>query len=199
MDWAVHIHLCGHLRLAVSGAARELELRGRQGRLLFAFLVLHRGRPVSRDALVEALWGEEGLPPSEGALAPVLSRLRRAVHPARVEGRDSVALVLPEPAWVDVEAARGALDRARASPDPGKRLACAREAVAIAEPGLLPGLEASWLDAERASLEHLRIEALELAAGAACTIEPPLAESLAREAIAASPFRESAWAALISA
>jgi DNA-binding SARP family transcriptional activator/tetratricopeptide (TPR) repeat protein len=199
MDWVVHIHLCGHLRLAVSGAARELELRGRQGRLLFAFLVLHRGRPVSRDGLVEALWGEEGLPPSEGALAPVLSRLRRAVHPARVEGRDSVALVLPEPAWIDVEAARGALERARATSDATERLAHAREAVAIAEPGLLPGLEASWLEVERASLDHLRVEALELGASAARAIEPPLAESLAREAIAAAPFRESAWAALISA
>lgn len=71
--------------------------------------------------------------------------------------------------------------------------------MAIAQPGLLPGLEASWLEVERTSLEHLRVEALELAAGAARTIEPPLAESLAREAIAAAPLRESAWAALISA
>ena len=51
MDRAAHIHLCGHLRLTMSGAAQELALRGRQGRLLFAFLVLHRGRPVPRDAL----------------------------------------------------------------------------------------------------------------------------------------------------
>ena len=199
MDWAVHIHLCGHLRLAVSGAARELELHGRQGRLLFAFLVLHRARPVSRDALVEALWGEDGRPPSEGALAPVLSRLRRAVAPARVEGRDIMALVLPEPAWVDVEVARGAVQRARASPEAAERLACAQAAAAVVEPGLLPGLEAPWLTAERASVEHLRVEALELAAEAARTIEPPLAESLAREAVAAAPFRESAWAALIAA
>ena len=69
----------------------------------------------------------------------------------------------------------------------------------MVEPGLLPGLEAPWLEVERASLEHLRVEALELGAGAARTIEPPLAESLAREAVAAAPFRESAWAALISA
>jgi tetratricopeptide (TPR) repeat protein len=71
--------------------------------------------------------------------------------------------------------------------------------MAIGEPGLLPGLDAPWLTAERDGLEHLRVEALELAAGAARTIEPPLAESLAREAVAAAPYRESAWAALISA
>src|ERR1700753_892196 len=148
MDWVAHIHLCGHLRLTMSGAARELALRGRQGRLLFAFLVLHRGRPVSRDALVEALWGEDGLPPSDGALAPVLSRLRRAIEPATVHGRDSLTLVLPEPAWVDVDGGRDAISRARRAVDPAERLACAGEAAAIAEPELLPGLEASWLTAE---------------------------------------------------
>jgi DNA-binding winged helix-turn-helix (wHTH) protein len=53
---------------------------------------------VTRDALVEAIWGGQGLPPSEGALAPILSRLRRAVAPATLEGRDSLLLALPEPA-----------------------------------------------------------------------------------------------------
>src|ERR1700749_3000628 len=199
MDWVAHIHLCGHLRLTMSGAAQELALRGRQGRLLFAFLVLHRGRPVPRDALAVPLWGADGLPPSGGALAPVLSRLRRAIEPATVQGRDSLALVLPEPAWIDVEVARDAVTRARAAAEPTERLSYAREAMAIAEPGLLPGLEAPWLTAERDALEHLRVEALELAAVAARTSDAPLAESLAREAVAAAPFRESAWAALISA
>src|SRR6201986_819799 len=199
MDWVAHIHLCGHLRLTMSGVAQELGLRGRQGRLLFAFLGLHRARPVPRDALVEALWGEDGLPPSEGALAPVLSRLRRAIAPATVEGRDSLALILPEPAWVDVEVARDAVHRARGADAPSERLTYAQTAMKIAEPGLLPGLEAPWLTAERDALEHLRVEALELAAVAARTSDAPLAESLAREAVAAAPFRESAWAALISA
>jgi len=45
MDWAAHIHLCGHLRVTMSGVAQELGFHGRQGRLLFAFLVLHRCRP----------------------------------------------------------------------------------------------------------------------------------------------------------
>ncbi|HTU98158.1 MAG TPA: winged helix-turn-helix domain-containing protein, partial [Solirubrobacteraceae bacterium] len=158
MDWVAHIHLCGHLRLTVSGVAQELSLRGRQGRLLFAFLVLHRGRPVPRDALVEALWGEDGLPPSEGALAPVLSRLRRAIAPATVEGRDSLALMLPEPAWVDVEVARDAVTRARGAAHASERLTHAQTAMTIAGPGLLPGLDAPWLTAERDALEHLRVE-----------------------------------------
>ncbi len=199
MEVATRIHLCGRLRVELAGEPREELLHGRQGRLLFAFLVLHRRRPVTRDALVDAIWGAEGLPPSEGALAPVLSRLRRAVAPARVEGRDGVALAVPEPAWVDVEAADAALRGARASADAAGRLACAQEATRIIELGLLPGLEAPWLTDERTALEHARIEALELGADAARTIEPALAETLARAAVAGAPFRESAWVALIAA
>ena len=76
-----------------------------------------------------------------------LERLRRAIEPATVEGRDSLALVLPEPAWVDVEVARGAVISARAATEASERLTYAQTAMKIAEPGLLPGLEAPWLTA----------------------------------------------------
>src|SRR3954447_17392802 len=102
-DARTRIHLCGRLRVEVAGRRREDELHGRQGRLALAFLVLHRRRPVARDELVEVLWSQNGAPPSEGALSPVLSRLRRAIAPATLEGRETVLLCLPEPVWVDVE------------------------------------------------------------------------------------------------
>jgi len=34
------------------------QFPGRQGRLLFAYLVAEEGRPVPRDELADALWGE---------------------------------------------------------------------------------------------------------------------------------------------
>src|SRR5947209_2911637 len=200
MTWAgARIHLCGALRAELEGERREDRLHGRQGRLLFAFLILRRHRPVTRDELVEAVWGHGGVPPSEGALAPVLSRLRRAIAPAAVEGRDGLLLHLPEPTWIDIEAARSALSRARGTQADEEKLDTAREAAALVEPGLLPGLEAPWLADERVALDHLRVEALELAAQAALGLDPPLAETLARTAVAASPFRESAWVTLICA
>src|SRR5581483_12310715 len=115
------IHLCGRLRFTVAGHPREGQLHGRQGRLLFAFLVLRRHRPVTRDALVEAIWGENGVAPGEGALSPVLSRLRRSLAPATLEGRDGIALSLPEPVGVDVEAAEAALHTARSATTPAQR------------------------------------------------------------------------------
>ncbi len=193
------VRLCGRLTVEIGGESREAMLHGRQGRLLLAYLVLRRQRPVSRDALIEAIWGHGGAPPSEGALAPVLSRLRRAVAPATIEGRDSVILRLPEPAWIDVEAAHAALDRARRGTDPREQLLDAEEAATLVEPELLPGLDAPWLNEQRVALEHVRVEALELAATAAQAVEPSLAETYARAAVAAAPFRESTWVALIAA
>ena len=117
--------------MELAGERREAQLRGRQGRLAFAYLVLHRDRAVRRDELIEALWAHEGAPPSDTALAPVLSRLRRAIEPATLEGRDTLRLRFPEPVWVDVEAGRAPPSRAQAA--------------ALAEPGLLPHLDAPWL------------------------------------------------------
>ncbi|HEY6886762.1 MAG TPA: AAA family ATPase, partial [Solirubrobacter sp.] len=191
------IHLCGELRVALAGERREAHLRGRQGRLAFAFLVLNRSRPVRRDQLIEALWAHEGAPPSETALAPVLSRLRRAVEPAVIEGRESLRLVFPEPVWVDVEAIAEQLAVARAGLDAN----AAQVAATLAEPGLLPGLDAPWLSGPRNDLEELRVEALELIAQAGIRRggdSLPAAERAARTAIALAPFRESARAALIS-
>ncbi|WP_028064377.1 ATP-binding protein [Solirubrobacter soli] len=183
--------------MELAGARRDAQLRGRQGRLAFAYLILHRARPVRRDELIEALWAHEGAPPSDTALAPVLSRLRRAIEPATLEGRDTLRIVFPEPVWVDVEAVGELMMRARDSDD----MELALEAAALAEPGLLPHVDADWLAAPRSHLEDLRIEALELAARAALKRGRgalPAAERVARAAIAAAPFRESARAALIA-
>ena len=57
----------------VGGERLEDALPGNQGRLLFAYLVLHRDRPVRRDELLEVLWS--------GDVAPVGPR-RRALVPA---------------------------------------------------------------------------------------------------------------------
>src|SRR3954466_2078136 len=101
---ATRIQLCGRLIVELQGRRLEDTLRGRQGRLLFAYLALHRDRPVRRDELAEALWSGKGAPPAyESLLAPPLSRLRKALGPGVLDGRSELHLILPDDAWIDWE------------------------------------------------------------------------------------------------
>ena len=57
---APRVYVCGRLAVEYGGGVlREAELPARQGRRLWAYLVLRRRRPVGRDDLAEALWGDE--------------------------------------------------------------------------------------------------------------------------------------------
>ena len=162
----------------------------------------NRDRPVRRDELAEALWSGKGAPPAyESLLAPPLSRLRKALGPGVLEGRSELQLMLPDDAWIDWEVAPRELRRARDASRPaggvGRRPEAALE---IADGGLLPGLEAPWIDARRGELADLRVEALETLAAAGARLggaAHPEAEQAARAAVQAQPFRESARAALM--
>jgi DNA-binding SARP family transcriptional activator len=202
------ITVCGRLTVAWDGEQLEEKLPGRQGRLIFAYLVLNRSRPVRRDELVEALWADEGLPSGgESLLAPPLSRLRKALGQDRLQGRTDLSLNIGDEAMIDCELAQEKLASAQAST--GARAdreqlsdawRDAQVAAGIFEGGLLPGLEARWIDEHRAYFEELRLKSLETVAriGARLgTAEQARAEGAARNAVEASPFRESARAALI--
>ncbi len=198
---ATRISLCGRLSVELEG--ERVELPGRQGRLLVAYLVLHRDRPVRRDELVEALWPDGDAPGGSEALAPPLSRVRRALGVERLVGRGELQLVLPDDAWVDWEVAHDAMRRASAALGASDWRAAwgpAQAALAIADRGLLPGLEAPWIDERRAELADLRVVALEAVATIGARLrgtELAPAERAARAAVEASPFRESARAALM--
>ena len=195
--------------MAWDGEQLEGLLPGRQGRLIFAFLVLNRSRPVRRDELVEALWADEGLPSGgEALLAPPLSRLRKALGENRLEGRTELFLNLGDEARIDSEMAQERLASAqKIDGDPRadeEQLRSAwhdaQVAAGIFEGGLLPGLEARWIEEHRAYLEELRLKSLETIARIGARLGPAeqaRAEQAALSAVEASPFRESARAALI--
>jgi DNA-binding SARP family transcriptional activator len=68
--------------VAVARDGRDLPLGGRKQRALLAILLLHANEVVSRDRLIDGLWGER--PPATAAhtLDNYISRLRKTLGTA---------------------------------------------------------------------------------------------------------------------
>ncbi|HEX8101124.1 MAG TPA: BTAD domain-containing putative transcriptional regulator, partial [Solirubrobacteraceae bacterium] len=198
---ATRIEVCG--RLHVEWEGEPVEPRGRQARILLAYLVLHRHRPVRRDELVAAVWPGDARAGVEAHLAPLLSRLRKTLGADRLAGRDELTLILPEGAEVDWDILQRDVERARREAAGGDAAAgwdAASAAVTVADRGFLAGLEAPWIEELRTDLADLRVEALVLQARLGVALggaQLAPAERAARAAVEGAPFRESARAALI--
>jgi len=193
------IQLCGRIVATVDGRRVESELRGPQGRLLFAYLVANRLRAASRAELMDAVW-PDGLPRApESALSALVSKLRRVVGEERLEGRSELRLALADDAWIDAEAAGKALHRAdvaHARSDWPEAWVAARVVQHIAVRPFLANEEAPWIEDRRRQLEASYLRALELAAHASLRIgggELATAERSARSLIQRAPFRESGY------
>jgi DNA-binding SARP family transcriptional activator len=79
----VEFRVLGPIQAVAEG--RALPLGGPKQRALLAELLLHRGAVVSRDHLIEALWGEGPPESAAGALQVYVHGLRRALGPERIE------------------------------------------------------------------------------------------------------------------
>jgi DNA-binding SARP family transcriptional activator len=189
------IQLCGKLVVAIGGHRIENRLPGRQGRLLFAFLVVNRNRTLTRPLLLDALWPDG----QDGGLAPLLSKLRR------VAPLDEYRLVLPTDAWVDIEAAGEAVHRAESAIAQGRfhdAWGPAQVAMFVAGRPFLPDTDLSWVNDVRRALEELHLRALEAYARAGLGIggtELPAAVRVGRVLIAHEPYRETGYRLLMEA
>src|SRR4029453_16766177 len=111
--WAkARIQMCGRFAADIDGSRIEDRLPGRRGRVLFAYLVLNRGRALPRDELLGAGWGEDAPAEAGNALSVLLSKLRHGLGADRLRGRTGVELLLPSATFVDVEAALEGAHRA---------------------------------------------------------------------------------------
>ncbi len=194
--------MCGRLTVEVDGVRREQALPGPQGALVFAFLVAHRGRPTTRDAVCAELWPQDESG-HEAALHALVSRVRR-VAPCRSSG-GSLQLELPAESWVDLEAARDAIHRAEsavAQRQWERGWSAAQTALFVARRGFVLGGEGAWAALTRRELELLHQRSLETYARAALGLgnaELATAENAARELVRIAPLRESAHRLLMDA
>src|SRR4029453_15602613 len=172
----IRAHLCGRVAIDLGGRRVEHSLPGRQGRLLFVYLAIHRLRAVTRDELAEAVWPDGPPTAWDSALNARLSKLRRLLGADLVPARGDPRLVLPTAAWVDLEAARDAVHRAESAvalEDWPRAWGAAQATMFTAGGGFLPGGGVTWAEEIRRQLAELYLRALEAYALAALGLGGP--------------------------
>ena len=211
-DAPLRIQLCGRLAIERGSAlVGEDAFPARQGRRLWAFLVLHRRQPAGREDVAAAVWGEAMPDAWDDALSVLISRLRRSLlpiahacpEPAIKGGEGRYRLELPPGSVVDLERAMAALHRAEGlirQKAWGAVVAEAQVTTEIAARGFLNGERGDWIEGQRRLLGEARVHALEstivaeLARGHAA-----LAERDAEQLVALAPLREAGHRLLIQA
>ncbi len=198
------IQVCGPIIVELDGRRIEDALPSRQGRLLFAYLVINRSRPTPRSQIVDALWPTGGPEDADAALSALLSRVRKAVGPSRLDGRSTVRLFLAD-TEVDIETAAEAIHRAESAVvqhEWERAWAAAQAALFIARRGFLPGEDAIWIDQVRHRLEDLHLRSLEAYASAGLGLggtELAAAREAGRLLVELAPLRESGHRLLMRA
>jgi SARP family transcriptional regulator, regulator of embCAB operon len=208
---AVRVSLTERISIEGDGVVVDEErFPGRQGRLVFAYLLAAHGRPVPRDDLAEALWGDA--PPArwEKALSVLVSKLRTLLNDCGVDGGTALTsafgcyeLTLPPGSWIDVSAAdeaATAAELALAAGDLDGALDNASTAAALARRTFLPGEDGRWVDERRAELREILVRALECIADAnRLSGDPAASVRAADELVTLDPFRDRGYRLLMQA
>jgi DNA-binding SARP family transcriptional activator/tetratricopeptide (TPR) repeat protein len=200
----VEVGLLGPLEVA--GPEGRATIGGAKERLVLALLALRAGEVVSRDALVDALWGEEPPATAVKTLQGHVARVRRSLEGAGmgdVLATRAPGYLLSVPAdSIDVTgferhatAGRGALaegDASSAAVELAKALGLWRgDALADCRSGGWAATQALRLDELRLSTVEDRIDA-DLMLGQHAVLAGELESLVARH-----PLRERLWAALM--
>jgi peptide/nickel transport system substrate-binding protein len=205
------VFLAGRVAIETDGRViDEGRLAGRQGRLVFAYLVSEQGRPVPRDQLAEVLWGQTPPATWEKALTVIASKLRGALTDAGVDGGRALTsafgcyrLELPEGSWVDLNAAAAAVEAAEqalAAGDPEAARADASLAASLVRQPFLPGDDGVWVEQKRRETGDLHFRAQTVLSDACLRLGDAVeAAKWAEQAIALEPFRESGYRRLMEA
>lgn len=204
----LRIYLAGEMCLTEGGQLFDADrLPGRQGRLVFAYLVAERARTVSRDELTDSLW-PQGLPAAfEVALSSIVSKLRAMFAELGLERETVVAgsrgyrLALPADSWIDIEDALESVHLAEAllkSGNPRAAYGPAVVASSILRRPFLTGEDGSWVQSQREALRKNLLRSLDcLAQIHSETGEVALALRAAEEAVDLEPLREAGYRRLM--
>ena len=178
-------------------------------RALLAFLLLHANEVVSRDRLIEALWGENAPPTAAHAVEVYVSRLRKALASApgaapQLETRAPGYVFELEPGGLDVDRFERLRSEGRRALEEGELEVAAgklREALAVWRgPALTDFSYEPFAQDEIGRLDELRLATLEerVEADLALARHPDLVPEL-EKLVAEHPLRERLRAQLMLA
>jgi DNA-binding SARP family transcriptional activator len=182
------------------------EVGSKKGRTALKLLLTERGRTVSAERLIEALWGEDVPDRADANLASLVSRLRALLGPDAIAGgRDGYRFVPAERVWIDADEAERLTSEAEsrlAAAEPALAAAAAGQAVTLLDRGELLADDpfAAWWDEARAATERLRRRAWRASWRASLALGAPVeAGGAGAAAAAADPLDEDAHRALMTA
>jgi DNA-binding SARP family transcriptional activator len=159
----VEFRILGPLEVVENG--RALRLGSRKQRALLALLVLHTGKVVSRDRLIDELWHGEPPPAAEVSLRSHISRLRSALGASRLLSRPPGYMLVLEPQELDAARCERLLAEARDALVQGRAAQAAehlRSALTLWRGSALADVAYEpFAQAEIARLEELRLAVVE--------------------------------------
>ncbi|MFI9816401.1 AfsR/SARP family transcriptional regulator [Saccharothrix variisporea] len=166
----LRFEVLGLLRVVRGG--REVDLGAAKQRAVLAVLLLARNTPVSRDHIIEAVWGDATPTSAVNLVQTYVAGLRRALEPSRArrapaETLTSVGdgyLLRVDPAAVDLDAFERGVAAAGRLRSTGDLEAAARvldEALALWRGEPLGGVTGLFAEVERGRLNERRLAVLE--------------------------------------
>jgi DNA-binding SARP family transcriptional activator/Tfp pilus assembly protein PilF len=150
----------------------ELDLGTPRRRAVFALLAVRANQAVSRDQLIDGIWGDDPPPSAVNAVHVYVAGLRRAVEPRRTHRAPGQILIASGPGYL-LRLEPGQLDAAifdqhiasaresRARDDMPATIQSLDAALALSAATPLSGIPGPWADIERIRLGELRLTAIE--------------------------------------
>src|SRR5437773_8551338 len=161
LETDVEIRVLGPLEVAINTA--DVQLGGRKQRTVLALLVAEAGKPVTVDALIDGVWGEEPTAGARSTLQTYVSNLRAAIGDIIVRDDDGYRLAT-DPQHVDAVQFERAVARAAdlVETDPAEASQRLRAALALWRGNPYANVAGSFpLEIEARRLEELRLRAVE--------------------------------------
>jgi predicted ATPase/DNA-binding SARP family transcriptional activator/tetratricopeptide (TPR) repeat protein len=153
------LRFLGPLELVIEGTV--VDPGGPNQRALLAYLVLHRGEPVTIPTIIDAVWGDGAPDGAVRSLRTYVSNLRRLLgSTAEIRGEQGTYRLTLAGLGTDIDLFRRGVERAGATEEPKEIVGALTSALALWRGPFLVDLDRPWVFDESSILESQRANAV---------------------------------------